>query len=232
MRRAIVALVLFGVTFGYVEAAVVVYLRTIYEPIRQKISPRATGDLFPLITREQLEDAGEENSRRLLTEVGREAATILMLAAIALAVAGNVQQWTAGFLIAFGVWDISFYLFLKVLINWPASLMTWDLLFLIPVPWVGPVLAPVLVSVSMIVCGLIALTKPLSLGAEHWLAIVLGGAIVVAACCLDYPNTTRGGLPNPFHWEVFAIGELIGLAGFGAAVKRSGSPEFQTQRDS
>ncbi len=217
MKRAVIALCLFGIGFGYVEAAVVVYLRSIYEPIRQKISPRPADELFPLITSRQLQDAGPENMHRLATELGREAATILMLAAIGLAVADNLARWAGAFLIAFGVWDISFYAFLKLLIGWPESLLTWDLLFLIPVPWVGPVAAPVIVSLSMIVCGLIVLRRPIHLGALHWIAIVLGGAIVVLACCLDAPNTMRGGMPNPFHWGVFLIGEVIGLAGFGAA---------------
>ena len=76
-----------------------------------------------------------------------------MLAAAGLAIAGNFRQWLAGFMISFGVWDIFYYVFLRLLIGWPESLMTWDLLFLLPVPWVGPVIAPVLVSLSMIVAG-------------------------------------------------------------------------------
>src|SRR5438046_2450453 len=157
MKRIVIALFLFGITFGYVEASVVVYLRAIYEPLRQSISPRPPNELFPLITPRQLQAAGPENLRRLLTELGREAATILMLAAIGLAVARTFHEWAAAFLIAFGVWDISFYAFLKILIGWPASLLTWDVLFLLPVPWVAPVLAPVLASLSMIGVGLLYL---------------------------------------------------------------------------
>ncbi len=158
MRRAVAALFLFGISFGYVEAAVVVYLRAIYDPIRRQIHPeRKPGELFPLITSDELAKAGPENPRRLLIEVGREAATMVMLAAVALAVARNFHQWFAAFSIAFGVWDIMFYVFLKLMIHWPDSLSTWDILFLIPLPWVGPVWAPVLVALTMIVCGLIAL---------------------------------------------------------------------------
>ena len=232
LRRTVAALLLFGISFGYVEASVVVYLRALYEPIRQKISPRPPGELFPLITPAQLREAGPENSRRLVTELGREAATLLMLAAIALAVSGDPTRWTGAFLIAFGVWDISFYLALKLLIDWPQSLLTWDLLFLLPVPWVGPVAAPVIVSLSMIACGLIVLHRPVHVYAKHWTAILLGGSIVVLACCLDYRNTMSGGLPNPFHWGVFSLGEAIGLAGFAAAAASSGSLEFQTPRGS
>lgn len=229
MKRIVSTLFLFGITFGYVEASVVVYLRAIYEPLRQGISPRPPNELFPLITPGQLQAAGPENVRRLLTELGREAATILMLAAIGLAVARTFQQWAAAFLIAFGVWDISFYAFLRILIGWPASLYTWDLLFLIPVPWASPVIAPIIVSVSMIVCGLIALRRPIRIRPLQWSAILAGGVIIVIAFTLDYENTTAGGMPNPFNWLIFILGELIGLAGFFSAALRRESRELQTQ---
>ncbi len=63
---------------------------------------------------------------------------MLMLGPVALAIARNARQWTAAFAIAFGVWDIVFYVCLQLLLGWPASLLTWDILFLIPVPWGRP----------------------------------------------------------------------------------------------
>ena len=99
-----------------------------------------------MLVRQKPTHSRYEQQKTLFIEIGREAATMLMLAAIALAVARNTRQWTAAFAIAFGVWDIVFYACLKLLLGWPASLFTWDILFLIPVPWVGPVLAPVLIS--------------------------------------------------------------------------------------
>src|SRR5579864_8618484 len=150
--RVIAALLLFGLSFGYLEAAVVVYLRAIYDPIRQQLHPeRKPGDLFPLITPDQLEQSGPDNAKRLAIEVGREAATMVMLAGIALAAGRNFSERVAAFAVVFGLWDISFYAFLKLLAQWPESLSTWDILFLIPLPWVGPVWAPILVSLSMIV---------------------------------------------------------------------------------
>jgi hypothetical protein len=229
MKRIVTALFLFSITFGYVEASVVVYLRVIYEPLRQSISPRPPNELFPLITPRQLEAAGPENVRRLLTELAREAATILMLAAIGLAVARTFQQWAAAFLIAFGVWDISFYVFLKILIGWPASLFTWDLLFLLPVPWASPVIAPIIVSLSMILCGLIALRRPIRIRPLQWSAILTGGVVIVIAFTLDYKNTTAGGMPTPFNWMAFILGELVGLAGFFSAALPRESREFQRQ---
>lgn len=228
MRRLIVALFVFGISFGYLEAAVVVYLRALYEPLRQKISPREHNELFPLITPEQLREAGPEHGRRLLTEVGREAATLVMLAAIGLAAANRFDHWAAAFLIAFGLWDIFFYVFLRVLIDWPQSLFTWDLLFLIPVPWVGPVAAPVLVSLGMIVCGLIVLRTPVRIDFRHWLGIILGGLVIIFSFCVDSANLMRGGMPQPFHWGIFITGLAIGLGSFAAAVWSSASQESQT----
>ncbi len=219
MRRAIAALFLFGISFGYVEAAVVVYLRAIYDPIRAQLHPgRKPHELFPLITPQQLADAGPDNPRRLAIEIGREAATMVMLGSVALAVAGNLYEWMAAFVIAFGVWDITFYAGLKLMIHWPESLSTWDILFLIPLPWVGPVWAPMLVALSMIVCGLISLRAGGIRGRfPHWLGVLGGALVIIVAFVWDFRNITTGGMPNPFNWPLFLLGEAIGLAAFVAA---------------
>ena len=234
MRRAVAALFLFGISFGYVEAAVVVYLRAIYNPIRARSHPeRGPNDLFPLITPQELADAGPENPRRLAIEIGREAATMIMLGAVALAVARNLKEWIAAFAIVFGVWDICFYAFLKLMIHWPESLNTWDILFLIPLPWVGPVLAPVIIATTLVVCGVVSLglggvrARPLD-----WMAMIVGGLIVILAFVWDFRNTTAGGLPNPFNWPLFLAGEAISLAAFVSAVWRQVSRESRKPLDS
>src|ERR1035438_7963934 len=122
-KRTVFALFLFGSAFGYLEAAVVSYLRLLHEPARLRFYPtRPPGELFPLLTLDQLRAAGTQQRQTLVTEIGREAATLVLLAAIALAVARNAGEWAAAFVVAFGVWDIAFYLFLKLLLGWPASL--------------------------------------------------------------------------------------------------------------
>jgi hypothetical protein len=221
MRRAVAALFLFGISFGYVEAAVVVYLRAIYDPIRARLHPeRGSHDLFPLITPQELANTGPENSRRLVIEIGREAATMLMLGSVALAAASNLHEWIAAFVIAFGVWDITFYAFLKLMIHWPESLNTWDILFLIPLPWVGPVWAPVLVAFTMIVCGIISLRAGGVRGRlPHWAGVLAGAAVIVIAFVWDFRNTSAGGMPNPFNWPLFFLGEAIGLSAFFAATR-------------
>jgi hypothetical protein len=226
LKRILIALLLFGISFGYLEAAIVVYLRAIYDPMRQRLHPdREPGDLFPLIRVDQLRAEGPEHVLRLAAELGREAATLIMLAAVALAVASNFRQWSAAFIIIFGVWDIFYYVFLKLILDWPSSLQTWDILFLLPVPWIGPVWAPMLVALAMICTGILILWRefrgrPISLSIAHWAAIMVGGLIIVLSFCWDFRNITAGGIPNPFNWPLFALGLIIGLTGFLLAFTR------------
>jgi hypothetical protein len=219
-KRTVLALLLFGTAFGYLEAAVVTYLRALHEPARQRFYPgRPAAELFPLLTLEQLRAAGPEQQRTLAAELGREAATILMLAAVAMTVARNAGEWGAAFVIAFGVWDLTFYIFLKVLLDWPASVFTWDILFLIPVPWAGPVLAPVLVSIAMIAAGVWHLRTPVRIGPAHWFAILLGAGVIVVSFAMDYRNLMAGGMPQRFNWWVYAAGLGIGLGSYATAAR-------------
>lgn len=231
LLRSVAALLLFGAAFGYLEAAVVSYLRIVHEPARRHYYPnREPGELFPLLTLERLRAEGPEQQKTLFIEIGRETATMLMLAAIALAVARNARQWTAAFAIAFGVWDIVFYACLKLLLGWPASLFTWDILFLIPMPWIGPVLAPVLVSLAMITAGIWCLLreaagKPLQVGPWNAAGVLAGALVIIFSFTLDYRNIMAGGMPRPFHWEIFGLGMAIGAVSYRQAARRSGRIE-------
>src|SRR6202051_2240529 len=101
LRRIVAGLFLFGISFGYVEAAVVIYLRALYEPLRQRITPgRAAGELFPLLDRDRLRAEAPEAARLLNVEVIREAATMIMLAAVAILVAGERSLWLPSFAVA------------------------------------------------------------------------------------------------------------------------------------
>lgn len=228
--RTVAGIVLFGAAFGYVEASVVAYLRAIYSPFHAHYYPTASADdLFPLLTLDQLHEMGAEHETRLKIELGRELATILMLAGAAVMAATNRREWFAIFVACFGVWDIAFYLGLKVLIHWPASLMTWDLLFLLPVPWVGPVITPVVVASSMIAVGLTMLWReyrgdPVKIGRGRWAVILAGWAVVFAAFTADMVNTTRGGYPKTFQWLLFTAGELTWLFAFLGALMPGSTP--------
>src|SRR5436309_16119495 len=101
-KRTVLALILFGTAFGYLEAAVVSYLRALHEPAVQRIYPgRAPGDLFPLLTLDQIQSTAPVQMKTLAIEIGREVATIAMLAAIALVCARNAGQWAAAFVVVF-----------------------------------------------------------------------------------------------------------------------------------
>jgi hypothetical protein len=229
-KRTVLALLLFGSAFGYLEAAVVSYLRDLHEPARQRFYPgRSPSELFPLLTLDQLRaTAAQQNT--LAIEIGREAATIIMLAAVALALSRNAAQWAAAFVIAFGAWDITFYVFLKLLLAWPASLLTWDILFLIPVPWAAPVLAPVLVSVAMIAAGVWHLRceaqdDPVHISAAQWAGIIVGAIVIVFSFAMDYRTLMAGGMPHPFNWRVFTAGLLIGLGSYAWAAGSTANRE-------
>jgi hypothetical protein len=226
VRRALV-LALFAVAFGYVESAVVVYLRVVYDPIRASLHPdQPEGSLLPLITLDELREADPNHVRRLGIELGRELATLVMLATVAALASRRRGEWLAMFLIAFGVWDIAYYAGLKAMIGFPASLLTWDILFLFPVPWLGPVLAPVLVALTMIVAGAIvsaetARGRPLQATGWHWCAVIAGASIIVVSFTKDYGPTMAGEMPVRFSWLLFGAGLLLALLAFVHALRRA-----------
>lgn len=124
-ERKFIALFLFGVAMAFVEAAAVVYLREVYYP-----SGFLAVEIIPL--------------RIYSVEVVREAATIIMLASVAYLSFTNLKHRFFAFLWIFAIWDIFYYVFLKIILNWPESLATSDVLFLLPFPWVAPVWFPLL----------------------------------------------------------------------------------------
>jgi hypothetical protein len=191
---------------------VVVYLRAIGEPIRTAAG--LSTDLFPLIKLGQL----GVHLPYVRIEVIREAATIIMLATAASAATRTFPAWLAAFSIAFGAWDLSFYATLRVLTGWPASLITWDLLFLIPVPWVGPVLAPSIVSATLVGGGIVGLVRePRRVDWIAWSLLVAGGAAIFASFVWDWRYIVDGGYPRWFPWPLFWAGELAGMAGVARA---------------
>lgn len=149
--QEVLLVTLFATAMGYLESAVVVYLRTLYYPDGFPI-PVKIGIIPIRFTRIPEFEARMPQSI-LRTEIWREVATIVMLACLALLVGETSLQVLGTFLLAFGVWDISYYIFLKVLIGWPESLKTLDVLFLIPVPWIGPVWLPISISTLMVIAG-------------------------------------------------------------------------------
>jgi hypothetical protein len=150
----IILSVIFAIAMGYLEAAVVVYLRELYYPegfhIKEKVG-------FPFIKFGVVKELKPFSKKIIFTELGREAATIMMLITLSIIAGNSIVSYIAYFLLLFGIWDIFYYVFLKIILDWPESLSTTDVFFLIPTPWIGPVWLPVLLSVIIIAVGLIIL---------------------------------------------------------------------------
>jgi len=193
MRNKVLLLTVFGLAMAYVEAAVVVYLREIVYP---------EGFVFPL----------KAISMRLgAVEVAREAATVFMLLSVAYLVEKSRRGRFACFVFLFGLWDIGYYLWLWVTIGWPESLLTWDVLFLIPLIWSGPVLAPVLVSCLFVAAGLLYYARrdgaeQVKISPLSWALTVASAVVIFVAFVFNHPAVSAGGVPGRFPWEIFAAG--------------------------
>jgi hypothetical protein len=147
-------ILLFGLAFGYVEAAVVFYLRKIINfHSNYDISHYHTILNLYFITFVDPIKSLLVNSQLNKVEVIREACTIIMLLCLALLVGKNKLQKLAVFMMGFATWDLAYYLFLKILDNWPQSVFTKDVFFLIPVTWIGPVLTPLIISTIILLGG-------------------------------------------------------------------------------
>ena len=196
---------------AYVESAVVVCLRAIYYP---------QGFAFPLV----LMPPG-----MVAIEMGRELATLVMLLGVAMLAGADRWDRILVFCVGFGVWDIAYYVWLWVFLRWPPSLLTWDVLFLIPVPWIGPVVAPVIVSVVLIVGALLFLSKraggraggePISFPVSLRMLVLAGGALVLGSFMLDFRVVVRQMEPPPFRWGLFGTGVALAVAALVLAVRR------------
>jgi hypothetical protein len=169
----------------------------------------------------------------LVLELAREACTIVMLTTFGIAAGRTRVGQFAYFLIGFGVWDIFYYVWLKMILNWPDSLLTWDILFLIPVPWIGPVLAPVSVACTMIGMGVVMLWLDargpvLPAGKMVWSAQLVAALIIVVSFTLDVlPHLDPEGkllgqwVPVTYRWWMLVLGQVVALGTFLHWVQRA-----------
>lgn len=197
--RKLTIAALFAIAMAYVESSVVVYLREIFYPhgfsFPMKIIPT---DLY-------------------LIELGRELATLIMLATVAWIAEKRFLPWFMLMLFMWGVWDIFYYVWLKVFLNWPGDLMTDDILFLIPVPWVGPVLAPVIVSLTFILSAVLYLgcekcpdIKP---GLTAVSLALVGSLLIFVSFIYDFFIVDLTKVANPpFKWTIFTTGDILLLS--------------------
>jgi len=212
----------FGVAMGVLEAIVVIYLRELYYP---------QGFEFPMSAFEM---------HTFIVELIREVATLIMLAAVGFLAGRTIIQKSCYFLYSFAVWDIIYYLALKIFLNWPLSLLTWDVLFLIPLPWLGPVIAPILVSLAMVYLSTNLLfleeySGGVRVKTTEWLLIIVGAGFVFISFIWNYSmlliragfgtrfwnpvenqhflNMAFSHRPEIFNWPVFLLGLVSVLLG-------------------
>lgn len=215
--RVFIWLSLFALAMAYVEAAVVVHLRHLY----YAHDPLA---LFPLQLLSHLD---------LAIEVGRELATIVMLITIALLTERNMGRRFAVFVYLFGVWDLGYYGWLKLLLDWPRTWQEWDVLFLIPWPWFGPWLTPALIAVLFTGWGawvLLSMCQPrfnrLSL------SLFVGGSVLALTAFLlpaavllpQGEQAFQGYQPGSFNWSLYVSGFVAMVSGliYAARSKKKG----------
>jgi hypothetical protein len=211
-RGKLTWLAAWSVAFGVVEGAVVVYLRRLFYP-----GAAANGPLFPL------RDMGGAVA---LTEVVREAATLVMLLGVAMLAERRPLRRFAAFAFCFGVWDLVYYAMLWLALRWPSSLLEWDILFLIPAPWAAPVLAPVLVSLALVGAAVLVLwrvgdAEPSPFRPFDWAAQAACGALVLWSFFWNAGPILRMELPGGYPWGVFLAGWLGGLLVFARAWRRT-----------
>jgi len=193
--------VAFAIAMAWVEAASVLYIRALVD----RIEPYQANPL-PI------------NGALGNVELWREASTLVMIAALGL-LAGRTWRRRAGYAaLAFGVWDIFYYVFLSLISGWPKTLLDWDILFLLPLPWWGPVLAPVTIALVMVVWGTLvtqadeAATDGRWTGALAGVGIVLALAVFMTDAWLALPagrDAVLRVLPTTFNWLLFSVAWVL-----------------------
>ncbi len=192
--RKVIYLLLFALAFSYIEASVVVYLRHLYYP------ENITGPLFPISL---------QVTRVGTIELGRELATLILLAALALATSSSLEELFAHFTFSFAAWDILYYAWLKVMIGWPASLKTWDVLFLLPTVWASPWWCPALVAAVMALIALHILAGRRKLTWSFFSIYAAGSLLLFISFVWNAPLILKGGIPTSFPYPLYFAGLLI-----------------------
>jgi hypothetical protein len=204
----------YAVGMAYVEAAAVFYLR----------KAQGIQDFSPNMV--------IQNQYFGMVEVGREAATLLMLFTVSWIAGNSSRQRTGFFIYMFGIWDIFYYLWLRLIAHWPVSLLDMDILFFIPLPWWGPVLAPVLVSLLLIAFGIYLIRqddqKQFSEFEQREIALLAVGVLIMLFSFMQDAITallSGKAIIDPsrqvtFNWIIFLTGFLLSVLVFIRVVRK------------
>ena len=200
-NKNFIPVVIFSIAMAYFESAVVVYLRAMYG------------------IKDLLRDTNMVADAYTFIEIGREAATIIMLFMIGMIAGKDWKKKISYFILAFGIWDILYYLWLYIFIQWPKSLFEWDILFLIPLPWWGPVITPILISILLIVISyLIIINTNFKITPFDWTIYGLTVLLILYTFMEDSIRVilfSGGNLaevrPTDFNWIVFLIAYLASV---------------------
>ncbi len=217
-KKKLITVGVFAFAMGFLEAIVVIYLRKIFYP---------QGFDFPLSIM---------SPEIISIEWFREITTIIMLVTIGILAGSNNFERFLYFLYTFAIWDIVYYIGLKLFLNWPASILNWDILFLIPIPWISPVLAPIICSLTMIVMSVLIIYfidkgYKIKTNYKFWITLIVGAILIFITFMWDYSkiiieNNFLGDFfnllnnekfikiitefkPLYFNWIIFIIGEIL-----------------------
>ncbi|MEZ6061694.1 MAG: hypothetical protein R3C19_15205 [Planctomycetaceae bacterium] len=227
MKRILTSLAVYSVAMALLEAAVVVYMRKLYYPDDPL-------QIFPLKFLSAYD---------AVLELSREAATVAMILAVAFLAERTSQTRTfAAFVFVFGVWDLFYYLWLKVLMGWPVSWLEWDVLFLIPSVWLGPWLCPAMISVLFIAWGYFTLQSTRNICfTRNSVAVFVAGAVLGLVAFLQPAagELSAGGMaqlsqytPGDFWWWLFVPALAIMAAGLGMTIRATERDELSGNCDS
>ena len=208
-RAAYASLWVLSLAFGWIEGSVVVYLREI--SVRE-MSLQGTNYFAGLpVWLVSLP------SRLVAVEMAREACTILLLAAVAWLAGRRAADRAGAFLLSFGIWDLTYYAVLRLVHGWPESLGAWDILFLIPLPWIAPVWAPVAVATLFVVAGSYLFWTSELERRYRWsdVGVLAASALLtIAALLTEWRAAADQRMPEQFPVWLFWAGVALGTAWF------------------
>lgn len=205
IKTRLISVSLFAVAMGLLEAICVVYIRKIFFP------PDGNITNAPIL------------GFNFTLEAIRETMTIIMLTTTSILAAFNWRTRLAMFFLAFGIWDIFYYIGLKIFLDWPATIMDWDTLFLIPVAWYSPIIIPVLISTYFISGSIFIIihegngTK-LKFSFSVVLLQLLGFAVWFYSFVKNSAVISENGYSNvEYSWALFFLGLIFGISSLIAA---------------